>query len=307
MSTFEIRPFRRSDRDQLARLVNAHAAAVIPGAHASVNTILQQLEREPGEFIVDPWVAERTALVAEHDGAITAAALLVRYRGDSDVGARFRGACELKWLVFWPVVPPGNPHWHDGGAAAQALLAAALDRFTAWRATRVFAGGSLPHPGVYGVPEQWPHIDRALHEAGFEATGDTEVILLADATAIGTAEAPLDGLTIRRSVGINGTRITAEIDGSSVGYIEVAQLDVERYQQSGWADIGNLEVTEGPVADRLADFLIRSAASWLRLGQTHRILAYATPDESAQLSLLRRNGFVEVTTTRLGWLLPQSD
>jgi hypothetical protein len=31
MSSVEVRPFRRSDRDQLSQLVNAHAAAVVPG------------------------------------------------------------------------------------------------------------------------------------------------------------------------------------------------------------------------------------------------------------------------------------
>jgi hypothetical protein len=54
MSSIEVRPFRRGDREQLAALVNAHAAAVVPGASVSVNTVMSQLEREPGEFIVDP-------------------------------------------------------------------------------------------------------------------------------------------------------------------------------------------------------------------------------------------------------------
>jgi hypothetical protein len=40
----------------------------VPGLGASVATVLSQLEREPGEFIVDPWVTERVTLVAEqHD------------------------------------------------------------------------------------------------------------------------------------------------------------------------------------------------------------------------------------------------
>jgi alanyl-tRNA synthetase len=65
MSVVEVRPFRRSDRDQLTALVNAHAQAVVPGASASVNAVMSQLERQPGEFIVDPWVEERVTLVAE--------------------------------------------------------------------------------------------------------------------------------------------------------------------------------------------------------------------------------------------------
>jgi hypothetical protein len=31
----------------------------------SVNTLMNQLEREPGEMVVDPWVIERATLVAE--------------------------------------------------------------------------------------------------------------------------------------------------------------------------------------------------------------------------------------------------
>ncbi len=78
MSTAEIRAFRRGDRDQLTALVNAHAQAVVPGVSVPVNAVLSQIEREPGEFIVDPWVRERTTLVAEQRGRITAAAPRVR-------------------------------------------------------------------------------------------------------------------------------------------------------------------------------------------------------------------------------------
>jgi hypothetical protein len=54
-----IRGFERRDRDQLAALINLHIAAVLPGVMLSVNAVLSQLEREPGEYIVDPWGAER--------------------------------------------------------------------------------------------------------------------------------------------------------------------------------------------------------------------------------------------------------
>lgn len=52
-----IREFRRDDRDHLTWLVNLHVAAVIPGISLSTNVVLGQLEREPMEAIVDPWVA----------------------------------------------------------------------------------------------------------------------------------------------------------------------------------------------------------------------------------------------------------
>ena len=77
MSDVQVRPFRRGDRDQLTRLVNAHAEAVVPGMSVSVNTVLGSLERQPGEFIVDPWVSERVTLVAEQRGRVAAAAHLL--------------------------------------------------------------------------------------------------------------------------------------------------------------------------------------------------------------------------------------
>jgi hypothetical protein len=77
-----IRPFRRSDREQLTALVNAHVAAVIPGVTVSVNALLNQLEREPDEAIVDPWVIERRTLVAVEHDAIVGGAHLLRYGDD---------------------------------------------------------------------------------------------------------------------------------------------------------------------------------------------------------------------------------
>jgi hypothetical protein len=54
MSEVQVRSFRRGDREQLTALVNAHIQAVVPGMSVSVNTVMSQLERDPGEFIVDP-------------------------------------------------------------------------------------------------------------------------------------------------------------------------------------------------------------------------------------------------------------
>ena len=43
MSDVQVRPFRRGDRDQLTKLVNAHAEVVVPGMSVSVNTVLGSL------------------------------------------------------------------------------------------------------------------------------------------------------------------------------------------------------------------------------------------------------------------------
>ena len=79
MSPIEVRPFRRTDREQVAALVNAHVETVLPGVSLSVSAVLRQLEREPDEYVVDTWAVERETLVALERDRIVAAAHVVRY------------------------------------------------------------------------------------------------------------------------------------------------------------------------------------------------------------------------------------
>ena len=60
----DVRPFSRSDRDQLAHLANAHIGAIVPGWAVPTATLLSRLERDPGEHVVDPWVVGRSTVVA---------------------------------------------------------------------------------------------------------------------------------------------------------------------------------------------------------------------------------------------------
>ena len=146
MPTTHVRPFVRADRIGLTGLVNAHLAAVIPGASTSVQALLSHLESEPGEFIVDRWVTERRTLVAEQDGRIVAAAHLLRYGDEPEVGRSYRDAAEIAWLVCWP----DAPFWAGSEEAGWAVLEAAVGQLTAWRASRWYADGSVPVPGAYG-------------------------------------------------------------------------------------------------------------------------------------------------------------
>jgi ribosomal protein S18 acetylase RimI-like enzyme len=301
MSAVQVRPFRRADREQLTALVNAHIQAVVPGVTVSVNTVLSQLERDPGEFIVDPWVAERATLVAEQRGRVVAAAHLLRYGAGEDVGPAYRDSAEINWLLFWPRAT----HWPDSAEAAAALMDASLERLRAWGGDHWHADGALPAPGVYGVPEQWPHV-RALYErAGFVHDGHVEIVLLARVDELpGPAAPPLDGLALDRSVGECGTRLSARLGGECVGFIEVETNLAEGGRLAhlgGWADVGNLHVDEAYRRRGIATWLVGEAADWLRLARVERLVDYAWPEEEAMLALLGGLGFRELTRTARGW------
>jgi hypothetical protein len=176
--SIEVRPFQRRDREQLTALVNAHIEVVLPGVAVSVNAVLSQLEREPGETIVDPWAVERATLVTIVRDSVVAAAHLVRYGDDARVSDSYRAAAEIRWLVFAP----------GAEAAADALAARCVAAMEEWRVARMYADGALPAPGVYGVPDVWPHVGAALLRAGFAPGERVEAVLVAD-----VAELPRGG------------------------------------------------------------------------------------------------------------------
>jgi GNAT superfamily N-acetyltransferase len=312
MSPVEVRAFRRSDREQLTQLVNTHAAAVVPGMGVSVSTVLSSLERQPGEFIEDPWVSERVTLVAEQRDRIAAAAHLLRHFPDEWAGKAARDVGEIHWLLFWPQAPAGNPCWPDATEAADALMAACLRQLERWDVTRQQAGGELPVRGVYGVPEQWQHVSAIYQRAGFIHTGHTEIVYLARVGDLPrVAGVPVDGLSVRRSVGMNGTRLSAVLGQEVIGYIEVETFEEgERLSRNGgWADIGNLRVNEQYRRRGVASWLLGQAADWLRLAGADRLLDYAWLDGTDPGGLdyadsrafLPAAGFEELTRTRRGW------
>jgi GNAT superfamily N-acetyltransferase len=302
MSEVQVRPFRRPDREQLTALVNAHVQAVVPGVSVSVNTVMSQLERDPREFIVDLWVAERSTLVAEQRGRMVAAAHLLRYGTGAEVGETIRGAGEINWLLYWPEAS----YWPDSTAAAHALMAACLDQLRRWQVTRWSADGALPAPGVYGLPEQWPHLRAVYERAGFVHDGHTEIVLLARVDELPrSSEPPVAGLEVRRTVGINGTRLSGSLGEKLVGYIEVDTNLAEGGRLAhlgGWADVGNLRVDEAYRRRGVATWLVGQAADWLRLARVERLLEYAWSEERDLLGLLGGLGFRELTRTARGWV-----
>lgn len=291
----EVRRFHRGDREQLTALVNAHVGAVVPGMSVSVNAVMNQLERDPGEFIVDPWVSERLTLVAQQRGRVVAAAHLLRYAAGEHVGASYRDSAEVRWFLYWPEAP----YWPDSADAGAALMAASVRQLDRWGVAKQYADGTLPAPGVYGVPEQWPHVRAAYEQAGFVHDGRTEIVYVAAVDDL-PRDVHVDGFVLRRSVGINGTRLSAVSGDEVAGFIEVETLeDAHRLaRHGGWADIGNLHARD----PRLARWLVAQAADWLRLARVERVLDYATPDEEERTAFLASVGFRELTRTERGWV-----
>jgi GNAT superfamily N-acetyltransferase len=298
----EVRPFRRSDREQLTALVNAHAGAVVPGVSVSVNAVMSQLEREPDESVVDPWAVDRTTLVAIVHDEVVGAGYLVRYGTDDRVRGAYRDAAEIRWLLF-------RPH---AAAAADALAAGCVAQMRAWGVERMYADGSLPVPGVYGIPEVWPHVGAALRRAGFVPGDRVEAVLVADVAELPRGgPAPVAGMTVRRELGGHATRFSAVLDGAVVGFHEV-EADLTsggtRSRLAGWADVWELHVDEPLRRRGIATWLVGHSADWLRLARVERLLDYAVvgEGEDAHLAFLTALGFRELTRTRRGWSLDQS-
>jgi GNAT superfamily N-acetyltransferase len=296
VQSIEIRPFRRSDREQLTALVNAHVGAVVPGVSVSVKVLLSQLEREPEESLVDPWVVARETLVATERDAVVGGAHLLCYRSEERVGEAYRGAAEIRWLVFAPAAT----------AAADALLGASIEVMDAWHASAQWADGSLPALGCYGVPAAWPHVREAYVRAGFAFDGRVEVVLVArveDLPQVGPP--PVDRLTLRREVGRFGTQFTALLEGERVGFLDV---DVDqtaggtRSRLAGWSDVGDLCVVEDHRRRGIGTWLLGHAADWLRLGRVERLVDYAGSEEDGLLAFLDSVGFRELSRTERGWV-----
>ena len=222
----------------------------------------------------------------------------------------YRGSGDIHWLLFWPEAPVGNPYWSDATEAAEALLARCLRQFEEWGVTRQDAGGDLPVRGVFGVPGQWPHVRDLYQRAGFVPAGPTEVVYLARVDELPLPGRPPAGLATRRSVGMNGTRLSAVRGEQVVGYIEVDIFeDGERLpRHGGWADIGNLCVTEDYRRRGVATWLLGEAGGWLRLAHVTRLLDYASldpgpdrDDDAGYRAFLTASGFTELTRTQRGW------
>ena len=296
MPSIEVRPFQRPDREQLAGLVNAHIGTVLPGVSVSVNAVMSQLERDPAEYVVDPWAVERTTLVAIVRDHVVGAAHIVRYGSDARVSNSYRNAAEVRWLVF----RPGDDE------AAAALAARCVAVMEEWGVARMYAGGALPAPALYGVPDVWPHVRGALSRAGFAPGDRVEAVLVADVADLPSGgPPPVPGLTLQRAMGRHATRFSALLGGRVVGMYELegdltAGGTLSRL--AGWGDVWELHVEEGLRRRGIGTWLVGHGADWLRLARVERVLDYAIlGEDDAHLAFLTALGWRELTRARRAW------
>ena len=293
----DIRTFIRPDRDQLTELVNVHIAAVVPGWALPVSALLAQFEREPAQYVVDPWVIDRTTLVAIERDRIVAGAHLKRYAADGRVSPDYYGAGEIAWLVAWP-------RKHEAALALAHACTAQLDE---WQVRRQWADGALPTPATFGIPAAWPHVRKVIEAAGFsDDDGRTEMLLAGHLESVGEPEAPpIEGLTVHREVDNLAVRFSAVLDGQIIGYVNVHD-DLTRGGTlsclKSWAQLHEHFVEPALRRRGVGTWLVRHAVSWLRLGGATRILAnWAEELDAGSLAFLQQFGWQEIGTTRRGW------
>ena len=159
--------------------------------------------------------------------------------------------------------------------------------------------------------ELWPHITAIYQRAGFAHTGHTEVACLARVDDLRRlAEIPVTGLSVRRSAGANGTRLSSVPGEDVIGCIEAGTCDEGQRvpRHGGWADIGSLRVSDRYRRRGAGSWLLGQAAAWLRLAGVGRLLGYAWLDGADAggvgyadyRAFLRAAGFEELTRARRG-------
>lgn len=286
MPSTRVRPFRRSDRQHLTRLVNAHVATILPGAQLSTQRILAQLEAEPEEIITDRWVDDRTCLVAEADGRPVAAMLLIHYAQDPATSEPLRGLACLRWLL-------GEV---DHPQALDDLLVAAAAWARALGSPALAVDGVLPVPGCFGLPDSWQHVARALDRAGFD-DGFDDLHTLA-ATPRRASEVP----AATRSVGHCGTRFTLTDAEGEAGHIEIESEDADRsaYPGSGrYVVIGNLRTREED-AEAIRARLLVVAGDWCARAGAAQLLVDVPTAEESTIPWWLAHGFERIGSCRRG-------
>jgi GNAT superfamily N-acetyltransferase len=295
--------FQPTHLPQVQALVNAHLSTLVPGWGLPEAFIASRLQRNPGEYIVDPWITARVTLCALDREQVVAIGHLLRYGSGIEVDTSYHNVGEIAWFLARP----------DESIAAAALLAAIHDQFSAWGVPTATAWqGGLPASPFAGLPDVWPHIAVALMAAGYHpdpniASQEAAYAGRLDLIAAPTSP-PLADLRLQRTTGRFGTRFTALIDELKIGYCEcISDLSEAGALPAlrGWGELAELEVGEPWRSRGIGAWLVQHAAAWLQLGGCDRIvLTVAAENEAAGAGrFYQRCGWRPLARLQRGWVL----
>jgi hypothetical protein len=283
-----------------------HVEAVLPGVTVSPNAVLSQLEREPGEPVVDPWVTHRHTLVAVVREAVVGAAHLLRYADEERVGVGYRGLGEIRWLLVGPGRTRSRPP--RCGPVADALTAAAARPPGRCRPESPPTSACPPRPST-GSPTAG-RTSRRRFPGGLPTRGAGRGrARRGDRRPAARRPRSRAGSGAAGGAGRARHRFSAVHDGAVIGFYE-ADTDLTqggtRSRLAGWAD--GWELWTAPVAPppRRRDLAARARRRPHALRGRPPVLDYAIlapepPDGT--YPFLRHVGFHELTRTTRAWTL----
>ncbi|HLZ58452.1 MAG TPA: GNAT family N-acetyltransferase [Ktedonosporobacter sp.] len=285
---------------QVQRLINMHLSTLVPGWGLPQSYIASQLQRDPGQYVIDPWVQERATLCALVKQRVVAAAHLLRYSTGPEVGKDYQNVGDMAWFLAWP----------DASQAAAMLLAAVHRQCVAWEVSREYAwDAGLPIGPFVGVPDVWPHISTALEEAGYHLNPGRVELVYGGALdqILAAATPPITGMTIQRTMGsVTGARFVALLHGEEVGQCE-CDSDLTQGGElpalQGWGEISEMQVKESWRNRDTGTWLLQQAVAWHRLGGgTRMLLSVTAEDEAAGAGrFYQRLGWQPLVRQRVGW------
>lgn len=281
-------------------LVNTHLGAIVPGWAVPQPWLADCLRRNPGEYVVDPWVIARSTMVAIERQRVVAAAHLLRYGSGPEVNPSYHGVVEVDWLLAE----------RDATESSARLLSAVAEQAAAWCATATRLNGGPPAGPIAGVPDVWPHITAAIEKAGFrQHPGSIETLYGGQLDSIAApGDPPLSGLRLRRSAGRFGARFDAMEGERSVGYCDIVTDLTEGGALPalrGWAELAEIGVEPEQRSRGIGSWLLRHAVAWARSGCCKRLLLITTAEGDAAGAgrLYRRFGWQPLTRIQIGWVL----
>ena len=293
-----IERFRDEHLPQLASLINLHLGALAPGWAMPAPAIAALLERNPGEYVANPWVRERATLCALERGRLVAAAHLLRYGDAAEVAAGYRAAAEINWLYSLPA--------HSG--AARHLLTTAEQQISIWQPAAIWFEGGAPIGPFAGVPDAWPHLAALLAAGGYQPDPAHDEAVFGG--SLGELPArfapPLPGLDVLRSTGMVGVRFAALHAGQAIGACEcIADMTEGGALPAlqGWAQLSEFAVGAAWRNRGVGMWLMQQAVAWLRLAGCNRVvLSVAAEDEAAGAGrFYERCGWHPLARSRRGW------